>query len=372
MFWRGAPTACVPGETCRRVRMSLRGGAKLLSILSFHPFATVHGVPRAEEFEMTFKFPWLALSLLAVGSAPCAAQTFPSKPIELISPTGAGGGSDLVARTVADIIAREKLLPQPMVVQNKPGGGGAVGVNYTAGKRGDPYTIVLATTTLISVPVRTGLDVGLDKFQPLGAIGVDLNALVVRDDSPYRTLKDFLNAARSHPKTINVAITFPGGSAHGLMYRLEKLSGARFNTVSFKSGTDAVTAVLGGHVQATAENLGEVMPHVETKKLRLLGVPAGKRPAGLPDVPTMKEQGFDVQAGALRGFVAPAGIPREAVKVLEDALAKVHKSAAWRDYMARNMYEDIYMNAEELGRYLVAQQTEITQFLTEMGLALKK
>lgn len=312
------------------------------------------------------------LPLLAACAAHVAAQPYPSKPIELISPTGAGGGSDLVARMVADIVAREKLLPQPMVVVNKPGGGGAIGVSYTAGKRGDPYTVVQATTTLLTVPIRTGLDVGLDKFQTLGAIGVDLNALVVREDSPYRTLKDFLNAARANPKTINVAITFPGGSAHGLMYRLEKLSGAKFNTVSFKSGTDAVTAVLGGHVHATAENLGEIMPHVETKKLRILGIPAGKRPAGLPDIATMKEQGFDVHAGALRGFVAPAGIPRDAVKLLEGVFAKVHKSAAWRDYMARNMYEDVYMNAEELGRYLAAQQPEYLQFLTEMGLALKK
>ena len=312
------------------------------------------------------------LFLLTAWVCPSTAQPYPSKPIELVSPTGAGGGSDLVARMVAEIVARDKLLPQQIVVVNKPGGGGAVGVSYAAGKRGDPYMVLLATTTLLTVPVRTGLDVGLDKFQPLGMIGVDLNSLAVREDSPYRTVKDFVAAARANPKTINIAITFPGGSAHGLMYRLEKLSGARFNTVSFKSGTDAVTAVLGGHVHATAENLGEVMPHVETKKLRLLGVPAAKRVAGLPDIPTLKEQGYDVQAGALRGFVAPAGIPRDAAVVLEEMFAKVHKSAAWRDYMARNMYEDVYMNADELGRHLASLQIEMTKFLTEMGLALKK
>ena len=312
------------------------------------------------------------LPLLATWTQPCTAQPYPARPIELISPTGAGGGSDLVARMVAEIVARDKLLPQPMIVQNRPGGGGAVGQTYAAGKRGDPYTILLGSTTLISVPLRTGLDVGLDKFQPLAVIGFDLNSLAVREDSPFRTLKDFLGTARANPKTINVAITFPGGSAHGLMYRLEKLSGARFNTVSFKSGTDAVAAVLGGHVHATAENLGEVMPHVETRKLRLLAVPAAARLPGLPDVPTLKELGYDVRAGGTRGFVAPAGIPREAVVLLESVFAKVHKSAAWRDYMARNMYEDVYMGSEEFGRWLAAQQVELTQFLTEMGLALKK
>jgi putative tricarboxylic transport membrane protein len=314
----------------------------------------------------------LLLPLLAAASLSWGAQSYPTRPIDLISPTGAGGGSDLVARMVADIVSKEKLLPQPMVVQNKPGGGGAVGQTYAAGKKGDPYTILLAGTTLISVPVRTGLDVGLDKFQPIAAIGFDLNSLAVREDSPFRTLKDFLAAARAKPGTINVGITFPGGSAHQMIYRLEKIAGAKINTVSFKSGTDAVLAVLGGHVHATAENLGEVMPHLETKKVRILGVPAAARLAGLPDVPTLKEQGYDIRAGGLRSFVSPAGVSRDVVSQLEGVFAKVHKSVAWRDYMARNMYEDVWMGTEEFGRWLASQQVELTQFLTEMGLAMKK
>jgi putative tricarboxylic transport membrane protein len=314
----------------------------------------------------------LALSLLSAWAFSCAAQTYPNRPIEMISPTGAGGGSDLVARTVAEIIAKEKLLSQPVIIQNRPGGGGAVGQTYAASKKGDPYTILVAGTGLITVPLRTGLDVGLDKFQPLGLIGLDLNSLAVRDDSPYRTVKDLVAAAKANPKTINIAITFPGGSAHGMVHRLEQLSGVKFNTVSFKSGTDTVTAVLGGHVHATAENLGEVAPHVETKKLRLLGVPAMTRPAGLPKVPTMKEQGFDIHAGGYRSFVAPAGIPREAVALWDTTLAKVHKSSAWKDYMARNMYEDVYMNSADFTRWLASQKEEITRFLTEMGLVQKK
>jgi putative tricarboxylic transport membrane protein len=316
----------------------------------------------------------LALSywLIAGWVTQAFAQPYPSRPIELVSPTGAGGGSDLVARTVADIISKEKLLPQPVIVQNRPGGGGAVGQSYVASKRGDPYVFIQTAIGLVTVPLRTGLDVGVDKFQPLGAIGFDLNSIAVAENSPYRTLKDLLAAARDKPKTISVGITFPGGSAHSMMLRLEKLSGARFNLVSFKSGTESVTAVMGGHIHATAENLGEVMGQVEQKTLRLLGVPSVKRIAGLPNVPTLKEQGFDIHAGGLRGFVAPAGIPRDAAKLLEDTLAKVHKSAAWREYMARNMYEDVYMNSDELSKWLASQQVEMTQFLTEIGLALKK
>src|SRR6476620_2845611 len=270
----------------------------------------------------------LIVSLGCLVAAPVAAQSYPVKPIEMISPTSAGGGSDLVARVVADIILKEKLLPQPVIIQNRAGGGGAVGQTFAASKRGDPYFILLAGTGLITVPLRTGLDVGLDKFQALGVIGLDLNSLAVREDSPFRTVKDLVAAAKAKPKSINIAITFPGGSAHQLVFRLEQLTGAHFNTVSFKSGTDAVAAVLGGHVQATAENLGEVMPHLETKKLRLLGVPAMQRPAVLPDVPTLKEQGFEGHAGGFRSFVAPAGVSREVVSLWESTIAKVHKSPA--------------------------------------------
>jgi len=314
----------------------------------------------------------LLCALIAFCVTPVLAQPYPSRPIELVSATGAGGGSDLVARLVADIIAKEKLLPQPVFVVNKPGGGGAVGQTYVASRRGDPYIFLQAATNVVSVPIRTGLDVGPDKFTPLGAIGFDLNSVAVAENSPFRTLKDLLAAARDKPKTISVGTTSPGGGAHSMMYRLEKLSGARFNIVSFKSGAESVTAVMGGHIHATAENLGEVMGQVELKKLRLLGVPSANRIAGLPDVPTLKEQGYDIHAGGLRGFVAPAGIPRDAAKTLEDTLSKVHKSAAWRDYIARNMYEDVYMNGEQFGKWLAAQQVEMAQFLTEIGLSGKK
>lgn len=314
----------------------------------------------------------LTCCLIAGLATPSLAQTYPSKPIELVSATGAGGGSDLVCRMVADIVTREKLLPQPIFVVNKPGGGGAVGQSYVSARRGDPYVFLLAATNLVAAPIRTGMDIGVDKFQPLGAIGFDLNAISVAENSPYRTLKELVAAARDKPNTISVGTTSPGGGAHSMMYRLAKLSGARFNIVSFKSGAETVTAVMGGHIQATAENLGEVLAHVETKKLRLLGVPAASRLPGLPNVPTLKEQGFDIRAGGMRGFVAPAGVPREAARLLEDTLAKVHKSAAWRDYLARNMYEDVYLNADEFSKWLAAHQVEMLQFLTEAGLAHKK
>ncbi|HEV7802990.1 MAG TPA: tripartite tricarboxylate transporter substrate binding protein [Burkholderiales bacterium] len=317
------------------------------------------------------------VSALAVLSAaplcPAVAQSFPSKPIELVVHTGPGGGSDLVARTFAEVVARDKLLPQILIVQNRSGGGGAIAQNYVAGKRGDPYTLLSAAVSVIlSVPMRTGMDVGLDKFHPLGMIGIDLNALAVREDSPYRTVQDLVNAAKAKPKSINIAIGSTGATAHYFAYHIERLTGARFNIVSFKSGPDAAIAVLGGHVHATTENLADVLPQAESKKMLILGIPAEKRLTGLPNVPTMKEQGLDLHIGAGRGFAAPAGIPRDAAVLLEQTVAKVHKSAGWREFMAKNMYEDVYMNGEEFGRYLAVRQVDMNRFLTDMGLVQKK
>ena len=315
-----------------------------------------------------------AVAVVLVGFLQAAfAQSYPAKPIELVVHTGPGGGSDLVARVVADVVAREKLLPQPLIVQNRAGGGGAIAQSYVAGKRADPYTVLsVAVAVLLSVPIRTGMDVGIDKFQPLGLIGVDLNGLAVREDSPYRSVQDLVAAAKAKPKTINVAVGSIGATAHLFIYQIERLTGARFNVVSMKSGAEAMTAVLGGHVHATAENLGEILPHFEAKKMRVLGVPAEKRLTGMPNVPTLKEHGLDLRIGSGRGFATPVGIPRDAQTLLEDTVAKIHGSAGWRDYMAKNMYEDVYMNAEEFGRHLVARNAEMNRFLTDIGLAQKK
>jgi putative tricarboxylic transport membrane protein len=309
--------------------------------------------------------------LLCASLAP--AQTYPVKPIELVVHTGPGGGMDLVARVVSDIVAKGKMLPQPFVIQNRTGGGGAIAQSYVAGKRGDPYTVYAATVSvMVSVPIRSGLDVGLDKFHPLGMIGLDLNGIAVREDSPYKTVQDLVNAAKAKPKSINIAVGSIGATAHYFVYRIERLTGARFNVVSFKSGAEAMTAVLGGPVHATAENLGESLPHVEAKKMVLIGIPAEKRLAGLPNVPTMKEQGLDLHIGAGRGFVMPAGVPRDAANVLEQTVVKIYKSPAWREYLAKNMYEDVYLNGEEFGRHIAERHAEMLKFLTDVGLAQQK
>ena len=270
------------------------------------------------------------------------------------------------------MLFRSKLLTQPLVIMNRAGGGGVIAQNYVAGKRGDPYTVFAVVASLmVAVPVRSQLDIGLDKFHPLGLLGFDINCIAVLPDSPFKSAKELIEAARAKPKTLSLGLGAVGGASHYLPYMLEKMSGARFNMVSMKSGSEAVLAVMGGHVQATTEQLAEMTELVAGKKLRILAVAAQQRLTGMPDVPTLKEQGYDLHIGGGRGFVAPAAIPAEAAAVLESTLAKVYRSSAWQDYMKRNAYEEVYMNGSEFSRYLAGEQPRITQYIQEMGLAGK-
>jgi putative tricarboxylic transport membrane protein len=311
--------------------------------------------------------------VFAQASATSSGPGFPAKPIELVVPGAPGAGSDIFARLVADIIRKEKLVSQPIVINNKAGGGGAIAAAYAAQKRGDPYTIVsFPTGMMLTAQLRSGLDVGLDKFQPLALLGFDINCLMVNVDSPFKSARELIDAAKAQPKTINVSIGSVGSTSHMFVWTIERLTGARFNVVIMKSGTEAVTAVLGNHVHWSTGQLTDAMPHVAAGKMRILAVAAQHRLPSLGTVPTLKEQGLDMHVAAGRSFAAPAGIPPSAAGVLENVFEAVYKSAEWQDYMARNLMEPVFMKGADYGRFLASRQPEFTRFITDLGLAGRK
>ena len=210
-----------------------------------------------------------------------------------------------------------------------------------------------------------------DEQIPLALLGFDINCMMVNAESPYKSARELVEAASAQPKTINVSIGSAGSSSHMFVYTLQKLSGARFNVVIMKSGTEAVTAVLGGHVHWSTGQLSDAMPHVEAGRMRILAVASLQRLAPLAAIPTLKEQGLDMHVAAGRSFAAPAAIPKEAAAFLESLFERVYKSTTWQDYMARNLMEPIFLKSSEYGRYLAVRQPEFTQFITDMGLAAK-
>jgi tripartite-type tricarboxylate transporter receptor subunit TctC len=314
----------------------------------------------------------LSCALLALAAATAPAQPYPSKSIEFVVHTAPGGGTDLFARVVTDILQKEKILSQPLLVANRTGGGGAIALNHIKNRRGDPYTVLtVATGTLLTNAARPDLGLGMENYTPLAFFALDPQAMMVAADSRFATFKDLIEVARKEPDTIVCAVTSPGGSGRLALYMIEKTTGTKFRFVSFKGGGDAVLAVLGGHVQFTTENVSEAFSAIEAKKMRVLAMTTEKRLAQMPEIPTLTELGIPVQVGTGRGFAMPAGVPKENAAVMEAALEKAHKSKAWQEFSYKNVFENRWMGSAQFAAYLQKQQAEMQDFLQSVGLGAK-
>lgn len=296
-------------------------------------------------------------------------QGFPSKPIELVVHTAPGGGTDLIARLVADIMVKEKLVNQPVNVINRVGGGGAIAYTYIKSKRGEPHTVMsVATLAMLNQVVRPELGLGLDNYTPLAFLAQDPQAIMVAADSPYKTFKDLVAAAQREPNSLVASIASPGGTARMLLWIIERETGARVKVVSNKSGADAILQVMGGHTHLSPENIAEGYAAVEAKKLRVLAVTSLTRLKVVPDTPTMKELGFNIHIGTGRGFAMPAAVPKEAATHMEGVLKGVYNSAGWKEHAERNFYENLWMGSAEYAKYLAARSAEVREFQQAIGL----
>jgi putative tricarboxylic transport membrane protein len=311
-----------------------------------------------------------AAAVVCTAAAP--AQPYPSRTVEFIVHVNPGGGTDVFARLVTEIMTREKLVSQPLVVQSRTGGAGVVAFNYIKSKRGDPHTVLtIATGTFLTATTRTDLDLGPEHFTPLAFFARDPQGIIVNTDSKYRTFKDLIDDAKRQPDSIVCAVTSATGTARMTLWRIERETGGKFKFVTFKAGSEAVLSVLGGHVPFTTENVSEAWAHIEAKKMRVLAVTTEQRMPALPDVPTLTELGYKVQIGTGRGFGMPAGVPKEAAAAMEALLEKVHKSALWRDYAVKNLYEDRWMGSTEFTDYLAQQRVAQREFIEAIGFGKK-
>ena len=305
-------------------------------------------------------------------AAAALAQAYPSKPIEFIVHVNPGGGTDVFARLITEIMNREKLVAQPLVVQSRPGGAGVVAFTYVKSKRGDPHTVLtIATGSFVTAISRPDLDLGLEHFTPLAFFARDPQGVLVNADSKYKSFKDLIDDAKGQPEAIVCAVTSATGTGRQTLWRIERETGAKFKFVTFKAGSEAVLSVLGGHVPFSTENVSEAWAHIEAKKMRVLAVTTEQRMPALPDVPTLTELGYKVQIGTGRGFGMPAGVPKEAAAAMEALLEKVHKSALWRDYSQKNMYEDRWMGSTDFAKYLAEQRVTQRDFIESLGLVKK-
>lgn len=254
--------------------------------------------------------------------AGAAAAEYPEKPISVIVGFSAGGGTDVMARTVAPFL--EKYLGEgaSVVVKNVPGASGLIGVTETAGADPDGYTI--GTYNLPGAMARTldrKTDYSAESFTYLANVVNDPNVIVTSKDSGLDTIDKLLETARADPGFVTVGMSSMGGDDHFALTKLQDLTGAEFTIIPFKGSAPARTALMGGHVVMGILNISEVASFKD--EINVLGIAQTERSDFAPDVPTFQEQGVDLINGAMRGFVAPAGLPGDVEARLVDAFAKL-------------------------------------------------
>ncbi|PIE54545.1 MAG: recombinase RecA [Dethiosulfovibrio peptidovorans] len=265
----------------------------------------------------------LALCMTVVlGTGAWAA--YPEKPVTIIVPSKAGGGTDTMARLVAQFI--EPYLGQSMVIVNKPGAGGQIGFEAIARVKKDGYTIGCLYTPHVVAHISSGrAKYTLDSFAPLANVVTDPGVLVVKADSPFATLKDVVDHAKANPGALTSSTSGPGGDDDFARRQFEEAAAIKLNAVPSKGSSGQKAALMGGHVDMAFMNASQVDAQVRSGELRILGIMTRKRRSYLAEIPTFLELGYNVLSDSSRGFAAPAGIPQAAMEKLLHAFNEVLK-----------------------------------------------
>jgi putative tricarboxylic transport membrane protein len=307
-------------------------------------------------------------ALIAPGLA--LAQFKPSKPCELVVHGGPGSGNDLFARALVAMIEQEKLAPVRMQVSNRPGGGSTTASAYLASKRGDTHTLGIFTNVWMTDPlVQEAAKVSIHKdLTPIARMVIEPALVAVRADAPYRTMKDFVEAAKAKSAQLKQS----GGSITSrdnlVRQMIMKETGANWSYISFPSGSERLAALLGGHVDLMVLDPSEAVEQVRSGKLRLLAQIADRRLQAFGNVPTLTEAGFKVaKTPQIRGVVGPPEMPANAVAYYENLLEKVVKSASWQRYVAENHFEPGFGKSAETRKFLAAYENDIREQLKAIG-----
>ena len=314
----------------------------------------------------------LALALGAAGGALAQAK-YPARMVEVVVPYAPGGGTDNLMRMITGIIDENKWSPVPLNVNNRAGGSGAVGFNYLINKKGDPYVIAGATPMIVSGKIEGRLPGNhRDAMTILMIVAIDELMLSVRTESPFKTIDDFVNAARAKPGQLTVGGTATNTEDHIFTYLFEKAAKIKVKYVPFNSGGEVTTALMGGHIDAGVMNPNEIVAQIEAGTAKNLAVASRKRLADAPDVPTFAEKGYEFYWEQMRGVVGPANMAPEAVAWWQDTLRKVTATKKWQEqYIKRNLLTPVSWVGEEANEYLDGLRGKYVKALTDLGVIKK-
>lgn len=271
----------------------------------------------------------LGLGTLAAIGSTAASENYPNRPIRLIVPFPAGGGTDIIAREVANKVAITE--GWTIVIDNKPGSGGNIGVDAAAKSTPDGYTLVLGQTSNLAINPTLYPKLAYNPQKDLTPIGLVASAplaIVVAADSPYKTIADLIAAAKAKPGTLNYASSGSGTVAHLATEQFQKTAGVQFTHVPYKGAAQGLTDLIGGQIQMYVSSIPTLIGHIRNGKMRALAVTSLRRNADLPNVPTLDESGYKgFDAATWFGIAGPAAMPKEVVTKLNAAFNKALATA---------------------------------------------
>jgi tripartite-type tricarboxylate transporter receptor subunit TctC len=313
----------------------------------------------------------LTAGLLLAATGPSFAQAgYPAKPITMIVPFPPGGLADIVGRPVADAMSRD--LGQPVLVENKGGAGGGIGMALAAKAPADGYTILMALSSYSVIPEADTLlgrapMYSFGALRPIARITADPTVLAVRAEAPWKTVKDFVEDAKKRPGAINYGSSGNYGTMHVPMEILSQTAGIKMTHVPFTGAGPAVVALLGGQIDAVSSGPATVLQHVKAGKLRVLGHWGNGRLESMPDVPSLKDAGYNAEYAQWSGLFIPAATPEPVAQRLRAAARAASSDARVREVIGNAGSPILYQDTPDFEKYVQGDVRRMAEVVKKIG-----
>ncbi|MEJ8825585.1 tripartite tricarboxylate transporter substrate binding protein [Variovorax humicola] len=294
------------------------------------------------------------------------AEDYPAKPVELVVPASAGGGTDALARSFSELA--KKNFAQPFIVNDKPGASGVVGMSDVLNSKADGYKVSVVIAELVILPHLNLSKFTYADFRPVARLNADPAAITVKSDAPWNTIEEFIAAAKAKPGEMKVGNSGNGSIWHLAAAGFEDKTGVKFNHVPYQGAAPGVVALLGGHIDAVSVSPGEVSAHVQGGKLKILAVMADERLKSFDKVPTLKERKIDLSIGTWRGLAVPKATPTAVVDALREAARKTAADPAMRESLEKLNLGFAYLDADAFGKAMERDHAYFKQLVEKVGI----
>jgi putative tricarboxylic transport membrane protein len=298
----------------------------------------------------------------------------PSRNVEIVVGSAPGGSNDKTARAVERAIVEAKLIPTSLTVVNKPGGGSSIAFTYVSQKAGDPHTLMVGTTALLANHIVGRSKLSHKDFTPIASLFNDYVVFAVNANSPLKTGKELAAKLKENPQSLTIGFATTLGShnhiAAGMLAKSIGINPRDLKVVAFKGSAEAITQLLGGHIDMVTTAAGNVSAHVAEGRLRVVGVSANQRFGGsLASIPTWKEQGVNLVYGGWRAIVAPKGISAEQVTYWENVLRKATEAPDWKANIEKNFWSNDFVTSAQFSKDIDKDYNDMKAVLVDLGLA---